>query len=199
MFYYMYKITNDINNKIYIGIHKSKSMQDDYMGSGKIIKQAIEKYGIDHFKKEVVETFDTWDDALLREKEIVNEDFLLREDVYNIKLGGSGGWDYIVKNDLHKNGLSKDPWNKGKKLPPVSEDVKKRTSDTLKTYWKENPHPRKGTNPWNKGKKGIQVPWNKGIEQPKYPCPHCGKNVNTLNYKKWHGDKCKHKNTLDNV
>jgi predicted RNA-binding Zn-ribbon protein involved in translation (DUF1610 family) len=29
--------------------------------------------------------------------------------------------------------------------------------------------------------------------QPKYKCPHCGKEMTNMNYKKWHGDKCKYK------
>jgi len=40
-----------VNNKIYVGIHKTKNMNDSYMGSGKVIKNAIKKYDIDNFKR----------------------------------------------------------------------------------------------------------------------------------------------------
>jgi group I intron endonuclease len=76
-------------------------MDDGYMGSGKIIQQAVEKYGIKNFRKEILEVFDTAEMMYKREREIVTEDFLKSENVYNLRLGGSGGWDYINKNNLN--------------------------------------------------------------------------------------------------
>ena len=45
--YYIYRITNKINGKTYIGQHKYKKLNDDYMGSGKLIRRAQKKYGIE--------------------------------------------------------------------------------------------------------------------------------------------------------
>jgi group I intron endonuclease len=102
MHYYLYKITNLINNRIYIGVHQTKNLDDGYMGSGKIIRQAIAKYGLPNFKKEIIEFFDNKSSMLERESEIVNEDFLNEESTYNLKVGGTGGFDYINKHKLNQ-------------------------------------------------------------------------------------------------
>lgn len=102
MFYYMYQIKNKVNGKIYVGVHKTSDMNDGYMGSGKVIRAAINKHGIENFDKTILEIFESSEEMFMREKEVVTEDFLLRDDVYNLRRGGSGGFDYINKQGLQK-------------------------------------------------------------------------------------------------
>lgn len=103
MFYTIYKITNQIDGKFYIGSHKTKDLNDNYMGSGTYLKHAQDKYGIENFKKEILFVFETADEMYAKEAEIVNEDFLATENTYNLKIGGLGGWDYLNNKDKFDN------------------------------------------------------------------------------------------------
>lgn len=101
MFYLIYKITNTINNKIYIGCHKTQVIDDGYMGSGKYLQYAFQKYGLVNFTKEILFVFDNPKSMYEKEAEIVDEDFILENNTYNLKCGGSGGFDFINKNKLN--------------------------------------------------------------------------------------------------
>jgi group I intron endonuclease len=51
---YVYLITNKINNKKYIGSSRKENIDPHYLGSGKLIKQALQKYGKENFIKEIL-------------------------------------------------------------------------------------------------------------------------------------------------
>lgn len=52
--YYIYRITNKINGKTYIGQHKYKELNDSYMGSGVHLRRAQKKYGMKNFEKKIL-------------------------------------------------------------------------------------------------------------------------------------------------
>lgn len=84
----VYKITNKLNGMIYIGV-TSKNI-NQYHGSGVSLKEDYKKLGKNNFKKEVLYSFDNSYDMLQKEAELVNKEFVLREDTYNIIPGGGG-------------------------------------------------------------------------------------------------------------
>lgn len=133
MFYTVYKTTNKLNGRYYIGKHKTKNLEDGYMGSGKLLKLAIEKYGIENFEKEILFIFDNEDEMNSKERELV----VLAEETYNLCPGGNGGFGYINESGVIKF--------KGKKH---AEESKKKMGHPGNTFMK-------GKDPWNKGKKNI--------------------------------------------
>lgn len=142
MFYTIYKITNLIDGKIYIGKHQTKDLNDDYMGSGKHLKRAQQKYGIENFQKEILFQFDNEHEMNLKEAELVTEEFCLREDNYNLCPGGKGGWGY-----LNSNGLSvslKDQWDRNRisMIQSSKRSGQKGGSNTVKNRLSS------GLNPW---------------------------------------------------
>ena len=106
MFYYLYKITNTLNNKIYIGVHQTSDLNDGYFGSGLNLHRAIKKYGKENFVKEIIEHFNDKESMLFREKQVVNADFVSLDTTYNIVEGGHGSFSYIntLPNQGHQPG-----------------------------------------------------------------------------------------------
>jgi hypothetical protein len=99
IYYIIYKIINQINGKIYIGKHTTSNLEDEYLGSGHYLNRAIKKYRKESFRKEILFVFDNEVDMNEKEKELVDLEFVLREDTYNLVLGGNGG--QIVLKEGH--------------------------------------------------------------------------------------------------
>ena len=54
MFFTVYKTTNLINGKIYVGLHVTSNLEDDYLGSGSNLKLAVKKYGKENLKENIL-------------------------------------------------------------------------------------------------------------------------------------------------
>ena len=92
-YYGLYKITNLTNGKMYIGQHVTENLDDGYMGSGKLIKLAINKYGVENFRKEWLGFYEDADELDYMERVFVDETWVSRSDTYNLSIGGySGKW-----------------------------------------------------------------------------------------------------------
>lgn len=99
--YIIYKITNTINGKIYIGKHKCDDLDDNYFGSGKQLWLAINKYGLENFIFHMEIDLHNQEEMDLLEELVVNEDFLKRDDVYNISRGGKNPCMYGINNPFY--------------------------------------------------------------------------------------------------
>ena len=103
MYGYIYKTTNLVNGKIYIGQHKSQVFDRDYHGSGKLIRRAFEKYGIENFKTELLKWCETRSDINKCEKIYIHiyhsNDLAIG---YNISKGGDGGDTFSGLTDDEK-------------------------------------------------------------------------------------------------
>lgn len=141
---YIYLITNTLNGKIYVGKHSTDNLNDGYMGSGKLLKLAFNKYGIENFTKKILHFAETEEE--LNDLEIFYiKDLDAKTKGYNLTDGGDGKLGY-EHSDETKRKMSES--SKGKSM---SEEARKKMSET-----------RKGRTPWNKGKAGLQQAWNKG-------------------------------------
>lgn len=112
--HYVYKITNLTNNKYYIGVHSllkdynNTPLNDGYWGSGTLIEKTIRQEGRNNFKKEILKTFSTRDEAMEEEKRLVTIDVVNSPNSYNQTLGGKNNMKqmgYVVvklKSNLDK-------------------------------------------------------------------------------------------------
>ena len=102
----VYCTTCTVNNKIYIGYHKTENPDifDGYIGDGiynsnhyyihhpkTVFHKAVKKYGYNKFIRKILKIFDNAHDALDLEAQLVTIDFIKRNDVYNTAVGGICG------------------------------------------------------------------------------------------------------------
>lgn len=112
MSYIIYKTTNTLNGKYYIGVTNGRD--PGYLGSGRVLLNAIKEHGRKNFVRETLEVYDSEEEAYLREAQIVNETVVADRNSYNIGKGGKGGpgqaktqehIESIKRNHLHKSNL----------------------------------------------------------------------------------------------
>jgi group I intron endonuclease len=153
----IYKTTNLINNKVYIG--QDINNNNSYIGSGTILKNAIKKYGKKNFKKEILENCLTKKELDLREQYWINYYNSTNKKIgYNISNGGGGcvGCKHSVeskekmsisssgnKNPMFNKSLE-DVWrDKGLSEQEIS-DKKTKWLLNHNTYFRDN-NPFKGS------------------------------------------------------
>jgi group I intron endonuclease len=84
-------------------MHQTQNLDDGYMGSGKLIKQAIKKFGIENFKKEILYILSNKEEMENKEKELVTWSEVNEHLCYNMTIGGTGGPIWLGKNHSDKS------------------------------------------------------------------------------------------------
>jgi len=109
LYHVIYKTINTVNNHEYIGAHSTNNLDDNYLGSGKLLNLAIKKYGVSKFKRVILFSFSTPEEMFKKEKELVTEEYISNPNVYNIVTGGFGGFNkgslglkHITNNDTNE-------------------------------------------------------------------------------------------------
>lgn len=193
MLYSIYKITNRVNGKCYIGFtqdvarrfkqHISNSKKD---APDSQIARALKKYGTDNFSFEVVYQTKDREHALLEVEPKLIEEYNSFTNGYNANEGGhntnteemrlANSERMKIDNPSFKK-LNSGVFKKGN-VPIITEERNRKIS--LSKLGKNNP---------NYGKIGCADQLNK----LDHTCPHCGVTTNKGNAKRWHFDNCKTK------
>lgn len=208
MIYYLYKITNKCNEKIYIGIHQTCNIDDNYMGSGKLLKAAMKKYGKEYFIKEILEIFDNEDEMVRREQELVTLEFISNDNNYNIMPGGKFG--SFERNNLTFKGNKHSPETIEKirnssigrrhsvetkikmsenNFSKINPEKQREHAKQAASYKKTDEHKFKIAKAVKKFQTEINP--NLGKIRKKVECPHCGMQGANNTMRRWHFDNCK--------
>jgi len=202
MYYIIYETRNLINDKIYVGAHQTENLEDGYLGSGKILKQAIKKYSIENFERKILYQLNSSEEMYQKEKEIVNEEFLLRENIYNLCEGGKGAFSGAQKGKklpvktIKNMKLAQQTW-----WDNQSEEYRQERYMYIKTQSKKENKKygsKKEKNPfYGKTHSDEQkAKWSKnrkGKKQPRGICPYCNKEGGLWSMKNFHFENCKFK------
>ena len=160
MYGYIYKTTNLIDGMIYIGQkHATKFLGNSYLGSGKLLIRAVNKYSSDNFIVELLEEVATKEE--MDSREIYWIKFYNATDHsigYNISEGGNVNRTMIGKNNpfygkthsaetvnkIKEANIGRVPWNKGlskatdNRVSKYSDSLKGRMSACRNTTWINN-------------------------------------------------------------
>jgi hypothetical protein len=99
-YHFIYKTTNQINAKYYIGMHSTDDLNDGYIGSGTLLWHSIKYHGKENFKMDILEFLPNRKSLIQREKELVNENLLNEPMCMNLRYGGEGGAVYHYTDEI---------------------------------------------------------------------------------------------------
>lgn len=153
---FLYIWINIETGKTYIGMHRGHP-EDGYICSSKYMMEDYKKNPT-NFHRSILR-YGSRDEMLELEKQYLEKVNAAQNPLYYNRNNGSGTWYISYHTEETKQKL---------RNRIVSEETRKKMSDAQKGKPKSLEHRKKlseiniGKVPWNKERKSVQVPWNKG-------------------------------------
>lgn len=217
---FVYKISNSINNKVYIGI-TSYSIEQRYKwhvrdckkGVEKKLYRAMIKHGIENFKIELLETVD---DSIIDKRE---EFYIKKYDSFNNGYNASP----VSRGIKHHTNKTKELLSKKAKGRKQSKDTLEKKSIAMRNFWKDNAELKRqyaqraytnfGSRDYTQTKEfrenarqrmlgtkrsletieKLRLGKKSGNVKNKVLCPYCNKEGQEAAMKRWHFHNCKAK------
>ena len=137
MFYIIYKTTNLINGKYYIGQHKTKKLNDGYLGSGTLFRYALKKYGKENFSRQILAYAESAEQLNRLQALYVNKETIDDENSYNLMTGGYQNIQFSQQTKdklkkIMKNRVLTDEWKKKIGQSNKGKLTGRKLSDTIK-------------------------------------------------------------------
>lgn len=109
-YHFTYKTTNIINSRYYLGMHSTNRIDDGYLGSGTRLRYEVTKYGRDNFKVEIIKYFNSREDLVQAEMQLITEQDLNSVNCLNLITGGNGFSIETSRcaNEIRKQKLQQD-------------------------------------------------------------------------------------------
>jgi hypothetical protein len=203
MIFIIYKTTNLLNGKFYIGKHNQPTSEfDGYYGSGSLLKKAIKKYGKDNFIRETL--FEFSDEHSAYHKEItVIRDHLSNPLCYNLRTGGTGRnynsteqSKYLQSKSASTRWKDPDQYNimlferQNRYNTDNGKEIINNISNSVKVLWEDPEYIKKQTAIRSKIEYRSLLR-EKAKNRERFACQHCGGMFQPSHLVRWHNNNCK--------
>lgn len=168
------------------------------MGSGKYLIRSINKYGKSCFVKEILQTFANSIELYQAERDYVTEEFVKRDDTFNIKVGGYGGGSPRTAETRAKMSHARKGRSHSKEHIRKIQESRKGIATNKGSKWSQES--RNAASARQKGKPGRKKTQEEkdkiattmvALSNKQVICPHCNKEGNVVNMRRWHFNNCK--------
>jgi len=133
-YHFIYKTTNLLSGRYYIGMHSTDNLNDGYLGSGTYLKRSINKHGKENHSIEILEFVNSREELAAREKGIITLQEIAKKECMNLKVGGEGGYSPEVR----KKSKERRDWLR-ENSPEWNSEVSRKVSEGLKKSFQNRP------------------------------------------------------------